>query len=148
MPWYSASRLSFTAAQGRVALHDVELPAGHVLGAAVHELLHPVGDVHGAGQLLFDVQAGLFRGLPAALVDEHLLADLVCVEGVLDEIDLQLGAEELRHSLLDEFVVDGLFSLVLVAGLGGEVVGDQYQAILDVVEADLALATSGTCPAA
>ncbi len=124
---------------GGVSLHDVELPAGHVLGAAVHELLHPVGDVHGAGQLLFDVQAGLFRGLPATLVDEHLLADLVCVEGVLDEIDLQLGAEEIGHSLLDEFVVDGLFSLVLVAGLGGEVVGDQHQAVLDVVEADLAL---------
>ena len=70
------------------------------------------------------------------------------VEGVLDEIDLQLGAEEISHGLLDEFVVDGLFSLVLIAGLGGEVVGDQHQAVLDVVEGDLALRSSGTCPAA
>ena len=57
-----------------------------------------------------------------------------------DEVDLQLGAEELRHGLLDELVVDGVFGLVFIAGLGGEVVGDQHQAVLDVLPGDLALA--------
>ncbi|CAN4028290.1 Asp23/Gls24 family envelope stress response protein, partial [Dysosmobacter welbionis] len=118
------------AAQGAVALHDVDLPLVHVLGAAVHELLDPVGDVHRAGELLLHVQAGLLRLLPAALVQQHLLADLLCVKGVFNEVDLQVAAEELRHGLLDEFVGDGLLGLVLVAGLGGEVVADQHQAVL------------------
>ena len=128
------------AAQGAVALHDVDLPLVHVLGAAVHELLDPVGDVHRAGELLLHVQAGLLRLLPAALVQQHLLADLLCVKGVFNEVDLQVAAEELRHGLLDEFVGDGLLGLVLVAGLGGEVVADQHQAVLDIRPGDLALA--------
>ena len=59
---------------------------------------------------------------------------------MLDEIDLELGAEKLRHGLLDEFVGDGLLGLVLVAGTGGEAGRDVDQAVLHILEADGALA--------
>ncbi|CDC68065.1 uncharacterized protein BN503_01068 [Oscillibacter sp. CAG:155] len=127
------------AAQGAVALHNVDLPLAHILGAAVHELLDPVGDVNGAGELFLDVQTGLLRLLPAALVEQHLLADLLRVEVIFDEIDLQIAAEKLRHGLLDELVGDGLFGLVFITGLGGEVVAHQHQAILHIGPGDLAL---------
>ena len=142
--WHDALELGVPAqldgAHGGVALHDVELPPLGVLGPAVHELLHPVGNVHIARELLLDVQPGLLGALPGALVDEDLLGDLLGVEGVFDEVDLQLALQKLRHGLLDEFVVDGLLGLVLVGGLGGEVVGDKDQAVLDVVPGELALA--------
>ena len=93
-----------------------------------------------AGELLLHVQAGLLRLLPAALVQQHLFADLLRVKGVFNKVDLQVAPQELRHGLLDEFVGDGLLGLVLVAGLGGEVVGHQHQAVLDVRPGDLALA--------
>ena len=128
------------AAQSRVALHDVELPAGGVLRPAVHKLLYPVGDVHTAGELFLDVQPGALGVLPAALVDEHLLGDLPRVQGILNEVDLQLGPQKLGHGLLDKLVVDGLLGLVLVGGLGGEVVAHQHQAVLHVGPGDLALA--------
>ena len=51
---------------------------------------------------------------------------------ILDEIDLQPAAEELRHGVLHELVGDGLFCLVFVAGLGGEVVADQNETVLHV----------------
>ena len=120
------------AAQSGVALHNIQLPAGGILGAAVHKLLHPVGDVHIAGQLLLDVQPGALGVLTGAFVDQHLLADLGGVEGVFDEVDLQLGPQKLGHGLLDKLVGDGLLGLVLVGGLGGEVVAHQHQAVLHV----------------
>ena len=126
-------------AQRGVALHDVQLPALHVLGAAVHKLLDAVGDVDLLRQLLFLVDAGLFRRLTAAFVDQHLSGDLLCRVAVLDEIDLQTAAEELRHGVLNELVGDGLLGLVFVAGLGGEVVADQDQAVLHVGIGDLGL---------
>ena len=49
------------------------------------------------------------------------------------------STEEVGHGLLDELVVDGLLGLVLIGGLGGEVVGHQHQGVLDVVEGDLGL---------
>ena len=58
--------LIFTVAAGldcahcRIALHDVQLTAGSVLGAAVHELLHAVGKVDLGGQRLFDALARFF----------------------------------------------------------------------------------------
>ena len=128
------------AAQGAVALHDVDLPLVHVLGAAVHELLDPVGDVHRAGELLLHVQAGLLRLLPAALVQQHLFADLLRVKGVFNKVDLQVAAEELRHGLLDEFVGDGLFRLVFIAGQRGKRTGHHHQTILHIVPVDFALA--------
>ena len=128
------------AAQSAVALHDVDLPLVHVLGAAVHEFLYPVGDVDGAGELLLDVQTGLLRLFPAALVEQDLLADLLGVKGIFDKVDLQVAAEEFRHGLLDKLVGDGLFGLVFVAGLGGKVVAHQDQAVLHVGPGDLALA--------
>ena len=127
------------AAQGRVALHDIELPSAGIPSAAIHELGHPVGDIHGAGELLLDVEAGLLGVLPGPLVDQYLVGDLLGVDGVLDEIDAQLFFQEVGHGLLDKFVVDGLLGLVLIGGLGGEIVGDQDQRILNILEGDLAL---------
>ena len=126
-------------AQGRVALHDIELTAFCVLRAAVHKFLNPVGDIHIAGELLLDVEPGLLRGLAAALVDEDLLGDFPRVKGVFDEIDFHLTFEKIGHGLLDEFIVDGLFRLIFIGGLGGKVVGDKDQTILDIVPGDLAL---------
>ena len=59
---------------------------------------------------------------------------------VLDEKYLQLLAQELGHGVLDEPVGDGLFGLVFIAGLGGEVAAHQQQALLHVGEGDLAFA--------
>ena len=127
------------AAQGGVALHDINFPAGDVLGPAVHEFLDPVGDVDGAGELLLHVQPGLLRLLPGALVDEDLLGDAQGVVGVLDEVDLQAAFQKLGHGVLDELVGDGLLCLVLVAGLGGEVAAHQHQTVLNIRPGDLAL---------
>ena len=68
------------------------------LAAAVHEFLHTVGEVNIAGQLLFDIQTRLFRLFAAALVDQHLLGDLVCLGLVLDEVDLAVLS--LRNSVM------------------------------------------------
>ena len=58
---------------------------------------------------------------------------------VLDEVDLQIRPQELRHGLLHELVGNGFFRLVFVAGLGRKVVGHKNQAVLDVLPCDLAL---------
>ena len=52
-----------------ITLDDIQLTAGRILGAAVHELLHTVSEVNIAGQLLFDIQTRLFRLFAAALVN-------------------------------------------------------------------------------
>ena len=127
-------------AQCGVALHDVDLPAAHVLGAAVHKLLHPVGDVDLLGELFLLVDAGALRRLPAPLVHQHLGGDLLRRLLVLNEVDLHPAAEELRHGLLDELVGDGLLRLVLIAGLCREVVAHQNEAVLHVGKGDLRLA--------
>lgn len=88
----------------------------------------------------FGAQAGALRRLPAALVDKHLGCHALGGIVILDEIYLQLLAQELGHGVLDELVGDGFFRLVLVAGLGGKVAADQQQALLHVREGDLALA--------
>ena len=126
-------------AQGGIALHDVNLPAGDILGAAVHELLHPVGEIQIARELLFQVLAGLLRLLAAALVDEHLLENAVSLGLVLDKINLQLFLEKGGHGLLNEFVGDGLLRLVLIGGNGGKAVGNQNQAVLNVLKGDFTL---------
>ena len=59
---------------------------------------------------------------------------------MLDEIDLQLLAEKLRHGLLDKFIRNGLLRLVLVGGDGRKAVRDQDQAVLHVLKVDFALA--------
>ncbi len=128
------------SAHSGIALDDVELPAGGVLGAAVHELLHPVGQVDLGGQRLFDALAGLLGVLAALLVHQHLLADLLSFLRFFEEVDFQIVLEEVRHGLRDEFVGDGLFGLVLVAGAGGEAGRDVNQAVLHVLKADGALA--------
>ena len=127
-------------AHSRVALHDIQLPAGGVLGAAVHELLHPVGEVDLGREGLFDALARLFGVLTALLVDQHLLADLLGLVGLFEEVDLQIVLEEVGHGLRDELVGDGLLGLVLVAGAGGEAGRDVDQTVLHILKADGALA--------
>ena len=123
-------------AQGRVALDDVDLAPLGVAAAAVDELLDPVCDVDGAGELLLHPKAGALGRLAAALVDEDLVCDELRLRLVLQEVDLQLLLEKLRHGQLDEAVVDRLLGLVLVGGLGREAVRHQDQAVLHVLEAD------------
>ena len=124
----------------RIALDDIQLAAGSVLGAAVHELLHPVGEVDLGGERLFDALARLFGVFPALLVDQDLLADLLGFLRLFEEVDFQIVLQEIRHRLRDEFVGDGLLGLVLVAGAGGEAGRDIDQAVLHILKADGALA--------
>ena len=75
--------------QGGVALHDVQFPAGGVLGAAVHEFLHPVGNVHAASQALaFNGEAGLLPCLPAALAHQDLPGGLFHGLGIFQQENL------------------------------------------------------------
>ena len=126
-------------AERGVALHDVQLAARNVLRAAVDELLHAVCQIDVAGQLLFDVEARLFRLLAAALVDQDLLGDLVRLGLVLDEVDLESLLEELGHRLLNEPVRDGLLGLVLIGGLGRKAVGHEHKAVENILIRYLAL---------
>ena len=126
-------------AHGGIALDDVKLALFCVAAAAVDEFLHTVGDVQIAGEFLLDGHAGALGGFAAALVDEHLLGDLVRLALVFNKIDLQTAAEKLRHGLLNELVVDGFFRLVFVGGLCGEAVCHQHEAVSHVLEGDLGL---------
>ena len=110
----------------RVALYDVNLATALVLGAAVDELLHAVGHVGLLLQVGLDALARLLGILARALVDEHLLHDLVGGVLVLDQVGRETLLKESRHGLLDKAVVDGLLGLVLVGRLGGEAVGHQH----------------------
>ena len=123
----------------RVALYDVDLATALVLGAAVDELLHAVGHVGLLLQVGLNALAGLFGVLARALVDEHLLHDLVGGVFVLDQIGREALLKECRHRLLDKAVIDGLLSLVFVGRLGGEAVGHQHQTVLDVLPLNAAL---------
>ena len=123
-------------ARRRVALYDVDLTTSLVLGATVDELLHAVGHVGLLLQVGLDALTGLLGVLARALVDEHLLHDLVGGVFVLNQVGRQALLEECCHGLLDEAVVDGLLGLVLVRRLGGEAVGHQHQAVLDVLPLD------------
>ena len=76
------------SAQCGVTFHNIQLPPRNLFGAAVHKLLHPIGQVVGGGELLFDVQARLFRRLTGTLVDEDLSGDLLRLRRILNEIDL------------------------------------------------------------
>ena len=107
----------------RVALYDVDLATALVLGAAVDELLHAVGHVGLLLQVGLDALARLFGVLTRALVDEHLLHNLIGGVLVLDQVGREALLKEGRHGLLDKAVIDGLLSLVLVGRLGGEAVG-------------------------
>ena len=123
----------------RVALYDVDLATVLIFGAAVDELLHAVGHVGLLLQVGLDALTRLLGVLARALVDEHLLHDLVGGVFVLDQVSREAFLKEGRHSLLDKAVVDGLLSLVFVGRLGGEAVGHQHQAVLDVLPFDAAL---------
>ena len=123
----------------RVALYDVDLAAGFVFRTAVDELLHAVCHVGLLLQIGFDALASFFGILTGALVDERLLHDLVGGIFVLDQIGRESLFEECRHGLLDKAVVDGLLGLVLVGRLGGEAVGHEHQAVLDVLPLNAAL---------
>ena len=117
-----------------IALHDVQLAAAGILGAAVDELLHAVGEVHLLGHRLFDGDARLFGVFAALLIDKNLLAGLFGLVGVLNEVDLDLMLEELGHGLGHKFVCDGFLGLVLVARAGGEAGRHQHKAVLHIGE--------------
>ena len=123
----------------RVALYDVDLAAALVLGAAVDELLHAVGHVGLLLQVGFDALTRLLGVLARALVDEHLLHDLVGGVLVLDQVGREALLKEGSHGLLDKAVIDGLLGLVFVGRLGGEAVGHKHQAVLDVLPFNAAL---------
>ena len=84
-------------------------------------------------QVGLDALARLLGILARALVDEHLLHDLIGGVFVLDQVGREAFLKEGRHGLLDKAVVDGLLGLVFVGRLGGEAVGHQHQAVLDVL---------------
>ena len=134
--------LIFTVAAGldrthsRIALDDIQLTAGGVLGSAVHELLHPVREVDLGRERLFDALARFFGVLTALLVHQHLLTDLLGLVGLFEEVDFQIVLEEVGHGLRDELVGDGLFGLVLIAGAGGEAGRNVDQTVLHILKAD------------
>ena len=76
--------------------------------------------------------------LAALLIDEHLLAGLLGLIGVLDEVDFDLMLEELGHGLRHKLVRDGFFRLVLIAGAGREAGRDEHQTVLHVGKSDRA----------
>ena len=123
----------------RVALYDVDLATVLVLGAAVDELLHAVGHVGLLLQVGLDALTRLLGILARALVDEHLLHDLIGGVLVLDQVGREALLKEGGHGLLNKAVVDGLLGLVLVGRLGREAVGHQHQAVLDVLPLNAAL---------
>ena len=84
-------------------------------------------------QVGLDALAGFLRVLARALVDEHLLQNLVGGVFVLDQVGREALLKEGGHGLLDKAVVDGLLGLVFVGCLGGETVGHEHQAVLDVL---------------
>ena len=90
-------------------------------------------------QVGLDALARLFGVLARALVDEHLLHNLVGGVLVLDQVGREALLKEGRHGLLDKAVIDGLLGLVFVGRLGGETVGHQHQAVLDVLPLNAAL---------
>ena len=61
------------------------------------------------------------------------------------KLNLQLPAEELRHGLLNEAVVDGLLRLVRIRGLRRKRRGNQNKAVLNIGEDRLALAFLNIC---
>ena len=101
--------------------------------------MHAVGHVGLLLQVGLDALTRLLGVLARALVDEHLLHDLVGGVFVLDQVGREALLKEGRHGLLDKAVIDGLLGLVLVGRLGGEAVGYQHQTVLDVLPLNAAL---------
>ena len=101
--------------------------------------MHAVGHIGLLLQVGFDALARLFGILARALVDEHLLHDLIGGVLVLDQVGREALLKEGSHGLLDKAVVDGLLGLVFVGRLGGEAVGHQHQTVLDVLPLNAAL---------
>ena len=127
-------------AQSGITLHDIQLSAGDILRAAVHKLLHGIGNINIAGQLFLDGKPSALGIFAGALVDQHLFRDAQGIVGVLGEIDLQLMLQEFEHRLVDKAVCDRLFRLVGIGGYGREIGGYQHQAVLDILKTDLSLA--------
>ncbi len=56
--------------------------------------------------------------------------------GIFQQEDLELFPQEVGHTLLDEAVIDRFFRLVFIGGLGGEVVGNENQGLLNIHPSD------------
>ena len=104
----------FAGSQSRIALYDIQFPFFNVFRAAVDEFLDSVGDIQSAGQFFPYVEPCALRCLTAPLVYKYLFGDLIRFCFVLDKVYLELRPEEVGHRLLDKFVRDRLFRLVLV----------------------------------
>ena len=72
------------------------------------------------------------------MLEERKPAD-ICICTLLDKPERR-EVEEVGHGLRDEFVGDGLFGLILVAGAGGKAGGHIHQTVLHVLKTDGALA--------
>ena len=129
----------FYRAQCGITLHNIQFPTGKVFAAAIDKLRNHIGHINGSGELFCHVQTGALCALPTALIHQNLLCNFICLVRIFHEIDFQLVLEELRHCLVDKFIGDRLFGLVLVARLSGEAGGNQNQASLDISECDFRL---------
>ena len=103
-----------TGAESRVALHYEQLALGDILAAAVNEFLHTAAHIVARLELAFYIELRRLSTDTRTHIDEHLIAYLVRIELVFDEIHLELMLEELGHCLLNELVRDSFFRLVLI----------------------------------
>ena len=125
--------------QSRIALHDIQLADGGILGTAVDEFFNAIGNINGSGQLLFEVQTCGFRVLAAALVHQHLVGKDLRLGGMLHEIDRQIFAHKFVQRVVNKGVRDGFLGLVFIGGGGGKAVDHQQQAVRHVLKHDLCL---------
>ena len=135
------SRL-LTGAQRRVTLYNVDFPLAYVPAAAVHKLCHTVGNAHGAGQLLFQIQSGFFRILTAPLVNQYLIGNLLRLNGIFQKVNLQIMPQHFHHCLLNALVGNGFLGLVFIGGSVREGGNHNNQAVLYVAISDFAFVFS------
>ncbi len=108
MAWNLASRPSLHEPSALVALDDVQFALrGFLLSQSTNLATRLVTSVP-PDSFLRILMRSFLRAFARALVDEHLFGDLVRLGLVLDEINLQVAAQQLGHGLLDELVRDGL----------------------------------------
>ena len=98
-----------TGAESRVALHYEQLALRNILAAAVNEFLHSAAHIVARLELALYIEFRRLRTDARAHIDEHLIAYLVRIELVFDEIHLELMLEELGYCLLNELVRDSFF---------------------------------------
>lgn len=99
-----------TGAESRVALHYEQLALRNILAAAVNEFLHSAAHIVARLELALYIEFRRLRTDARAHINEHLIAYLVCIELVFDEIHLELMLEKLGHCLLNKLIRNSFFS--------------------------------------